>query len=309
MSSSRLGPPSRAPSCHDSGTTPARSGPDIMLTTLPMIARSSTSQARILSWVCCAGSGGCASAIVTAGAVIAAAVVAGDALTEPVQLDVQPNKILQGRRIQISWSRPGPLPHHMLSLWLSCAFSHAPAVTAARRYLRPTWRPGGAQPARTFLFSAPSRPPAPSGPPSEICAQALTGCPARSGSSPAATRGCQRLVQRIVVPTLLSAVIFSPGLGLQRIQHCPHDRRALRAQVPITPHPLQPGLQLHRPVPELCRRPRRRDPGAGTARRSPRPARQAARSIPNRVTQHYLIGAPPGSPADSLSVQPQVVQA
>ena len=47
----------------------------------------------------------------------------------------------------------------------------------------------------------------------EMCAQALTGCPARSGSRFAACTGAHRLGQRIMVPLALGPVVLGPGGG------------------------------------------------------------------------------------------------
>ena len=92
MSSGRLGPPSRAPSCRRRRNDARPPGPDSRSTALPMIACSTASHA--------AGGvgGGRAAAAVAAGVVVAA----GGVVAEPVQLDAQPDQIVQGGRVHLA---------------------------------------------------------------------------------------------------------------------------------------------------------------------------------------------------------------
>ena len=109
----------------------------------------------------------------------------------------------------------------------------------------------------------------------EICAQTLTGCPARSGSRPGRGQAAHRLLQPVVVPLLPGPVVLRAGRGGQRIQHRRDDRRALRGQVPgQDARALERGHQPHAPVPEIPVRVLigQLDRGpAGTSRRTARP--------------------------------------
>ena len=84
---------------------------------------------------------------------------------------------------------------------------------------------------------------------SEMCAQILTGCPARSGSSPGRDQAAHRLGQRVVVPLRLGPGVLGPGRGGQRVQHRGDRLGAFRGQVPgQDPGALERGDQPHRPV-------------------------------------------------------------
>ena len=82
-----------------------------------------------------------------------------------------------------------------------------------------------------------------------MCAQIFTGCPARSGSSPAAVRPAHGFLERVVVPLLLGAGVFGAGRGGQRVQHGGDGLGALGRQVAVQdPGTLERGDQPHRPV-------------------------------------------------------------
>ena len=261
MSSGRLGPPSRAPSCRRRRNDASPPGPDTRSTALPMIARSSASQARADSgpdaaraWPPPPGAAaaavglsavpplaraaGLSAAIAPAGAIIGAGVTDGAAVTEPVQLDAQPDQVLQGVRVHLPGHDRG---HRRITghRRRGVAVQPRPAVTAARRGLRPARRPRGADPAGPLLLQRGAavqhhqvrqrdmRP-------------GLDRLPGPLRQQPRGDQPLQRLVQRIVVPLGLAAVILRPGRGRQRIQHRAHDRRALRASGPRSARP-RPG--------------------------------------------------------------------
>ena len=134
--------------------------------------------------------------------------------------------------------------------------SHAPpplpvSDAAARR---------AAQAARTCAVHCSCRAESPSsrsGSASEMCAQAFTGCPARSGSRPAATR--RRMLRRARRGSAAPGpVVFGPGWGGQRVQHLAHDRSALRGEITV-----EDAGALRRWFPAA--RPGRRTPRAGSS--------------------------------------------
>ena len=85
-----------------------------------------------------------------------------------------------------------------------------------------------------------------------MCAQALTGCPARSGSRPGRGQPAHRLGERVVVPLALGPVVFLAGRGGQRVQHRGHRGGALGGQVAVQDAgAADRGGQLHLAVGEL----------------------------------------------------------
>ena len=197
MSSGRLGPPSRAPSCRRRRNDASPPGPESRSTALPMIARSRASHARAVSGVAAAGPqpvlpppGGA-----LAVAAVAAAGAAGAVAPAPG------SPWLWGWRSRSSWthsrtrssSAPGltsPVTNGAI------AASHATASAASPSSQAPPPPPCEARArcpahwARTRAVHSCSSAELPSSfirSAREMWTTALTGCPARSGSSPAVT--------------------------------------------------------------------------------------------------------------------------
>ena len=85
-----------------------------------------------------------------------------------------------------------------------------------------------------------------------MCAHALTGCPARSGSSPAAASRRIASGQRVVIPLLLAAVILRARRSGQRVQYPPDHLGALRREIPVDhPGATERGRQLDTAVGEV----------------------------------------------------------
>ena len=133
----------------------------------------------------------------------------------------------------------------------------------------------------------------------EMCAQALTGCPARSGSSPAGGQPAHRLGQRVVVPLPLGPVILFPRRGRQRVQHRRHRRGALGGQVPVHhPGAADGGGQLHLAVRELPARVLIGQVAAGPHVHLREQARQVRQPQPaGERGQQLLVTPRPGTPA------------
>jgi hypothetical protein len=130
-----------------------------------------------------------------------------------------------------------------------------------------------------------------------MCAQALTGCPARSGSRPLAASRRIASGQGVVIPLPLGPVILRPGgadsassTAATAAAHsavrspCSHARAADR------------GGQLHLPV--------RRTPGPGPDRAGPRgPARTSPAN--KATTPRSQAPAPPAERRQQLLVRPR----
>ena len=156
------------------------------------------------------------------------------ALPELVQFDAEPDQVLQGVHVDVAGDDG------------AIAASQAIAAAASRparrrRSRRPRRRARGGRP--TAPAPARSTPLQGESPSSsirsarEICAQALTGCPARSGSSPAAVsrRIASARASWYRWPLVRSS---SFRLGGQRVQHRGDGGGALGGQVPVhTPAP------------------------------------------------------------------------
>ena len=156
MSSGRLGPPRRAPSCRRRRNEASPPGPDRRSTALPITACSSAAQAAVVPRPGLA------------------------ALAELVQFDAEPDQVLQrvhvdiaghdGRHRGVAGDRLGGVPVQPRAV----GRAGLGGVRAARGPPRPDLlRPLVLQGGVAVEQHRSAR---------EICAQALTGCPARSGS-------------------------------------------------------------------------------------------------------------------------------
>ena len=251
MSSGRLGPPSRTPSCRRRRNDASPPGPDSRSTALPMTACSSAAQRRVPRPV--------------------------PALR--VQFDAEPDQVLQGVDVDVAGDDGG---HRGVAGDGRGGVAVQPgAVVAAGLGRRaPGGRPTGPGPARSTAPAGPSRRRSSSRSASEMCTQALTGCPARSGSSPAAVS--RRIASASASWYRWSLVRSSsfPAGARQRVQHRRHGRGALGGQVPVhDAGAAEGGGQLHLTVRELparvligqVRRGPARTSRANSARQVPQP--------------------------------------
>ena len=158
MSSGRLGPASRAPSCRRRRKQASPPGPDRRSTALPMTACSSAAQA-----------------------------ASRRASPPRVQLDAQPDQVLQRVHVDVPGDDRG---HRRVArdALRGVPVQPGPAVTAGLGRGGAVRGPRPRGPARSTAPAARSSPSSRSRSAREMCAQTLTGCPARSGSRLAATR-------------------------------------------------------------------------------------------------------------------------
>ena len=263
MSSGRLGPPSRAPSCRRRKNEASPPGPDNKSTALPMMARSRASHARVVSaagaaWPSAYGPGAAVASVPRrwcgrrrccrrCRAVAVGSVLAGGVAAEPVELDAEADQVLQRGRVhltgherghrRVTGHRPGRVP-----------VQPRPAHTAARRGPGPVPRPPRADPAGPLRLQrrAPLQH-------HQVRQRDVHPRLDRlAGPLRQQTRGHEplhRVLKRIMAPLRLAPGVLRARRGGQRIQHRAHDRRALRRQVPVHhPGTLERRLQLDRPV-------------------------------------------------------------
>ena len=223
MSSGRLGPPSRAPSCRRRRNDASPPGPDSRSTALPMTACSSAAQAASRRAVPLprrsssthSRTRSCSASTFTSPVTIGA-IAASQAMASAASPSSQAPPSLP-----VSEANARRAAHRSRTCAVHCSCNAESASSSSR--------------------SA-----------SEMCAHAFTGCPARSGSRLAGHQPPHRLGQRVVVPLVPGPVIVFAGLGAQRVQHPPDDLRALRGQVPVDdPGTAERGGQLHAAVVEV----------------------------------------------------------
>ena len=183
-----------------------------------------------------------------------AAVVPGRALPpcrSGVEFDAEPDQVLQRVDVDVAGHDRAPSPRRRR--WPR----RRPRPATRRRWRRSRRRTRGARP--TAPAPAPSIPLAGAESPSssirsasEMCAQALTGCPARSGSSPAAV---SRRIASASASWYRCPLVRSSSFpaGADSASSTAADRGgAPGGQVPVQdPGPADRGGQLHLPVREL----------------------------------------------------------
>ena len=222
MSSGRLGPARRTPSCRRRRKLASPPGPDRRSTALPITACSIAAQAASRP-----PSRRCASSSTQSRTRSSSA----STLMSPVTMGA-----IAASQAMASAASPS-----------SHAPSDAPVSAACARR--------AAHRARTCSVHCSCRAESPSSSirsAREMCAQALTGCPARSGSRPGRGQPAHRLGQRVVVPLALGPVILFARRGTQRVQHRGHRGGALGGQVAVQdPGPAEGGGQLHLAVGEV----------------------------------------------------------
>ena len=241
MSSGRLGPPSRAPSCRRRRNDASPPGPARRSTALPMTACSSAAQAASRALSRCRASSSTHSRTRSC---------------QRVHVDVAGHD--RGHR-RVAGDGPGGV-----------AVQPGPAVAAGLGRERPAGGPPlpdlrgplvlqrrvGVEQQQVGQRDVHPR---------------LHRLPGPLRQQPGRQQPLHRLGQRVVVPLLPGPVIVFPGLGAQRVQHLAHHRRALGGQVAVQdPGPAERGRQLDAAVLEV------RGPGPGRAARTG-PARTAAR--------------------------------
>ena len=190
MSSGRLGPPRRTPSCRRRRNEASPPGPDSRSTALPMTACSTAAHAR---W--------CRERRVRAVA----------ALAELVELDAEPTRSSRASML-MSPVTMGAMAASQAMAAAASPSSQAPSFApvsdaAARR---------AAQAARVRAVHSSCRAELPgsrSRSARVMWTQALTGCPARSGSRFGRGQPAHRLGERVVIPLALGSVVVFPGRG------------------------------------------------------------------------------------------------
>ncbi len=218
-----------------------------------MIARSRASHARAVSGVVAAGSQpvlSCAAAGAAVAVAVRAGVAAAGVVAEPVELDAQPDQILQGAGVHVAGHERDHRGVARDGLG-GVAVQPGPAATPAAG--------GGAGAVPGPLRPDPGRP---------LLQQRRAavqdhqvgqgdvhhGLDRLPGPLRQQARGDQpphRFLQGVMAALRLAPGILRPGRGRQRVQHRGQNGGALRGEIPgQDPGALERGLQLHRPVAE-----------------------------------------------------------
>ena len=148
----------------------------------------------------------------------------------PVQFHAQPDQVLQRVHVHVAGDQRGHAASHATASAASPSSQAPPSLPVSDANAR-----HAAHRSRTCAVHCSCSAESPSSSSrsaSEICTQAFTGCPARSGSRFAGHQPPHRLGQRVVVPLVLRPVVLFPGRGAQRVQHPPDHLRALRRSGP-----------------------------------------------------------------------------
>ena len=190
---------------------------------------------------------------VAAGGRVRAGVCVGVGVAELAEFGAQPDQVLQHGRVDVAGDDRG---HGRVTgdRLGGIAVQPRPAVPAALGGFGAVPGPGGADLGGPFLLQGGA-----AVQPQQVgqghVRPHLDRLPGPLGQQARRDQAPHRLLQRVVIPLRLRAVILGSGRGGQRVQHRAHDRGALGGQVTVHhARAAEGGLQPHAAVLERPRR-------------------------------------------------------